>query len=154
MKYRLCIIILLTLVWIVLGEALSWVTVTLGLAVSIGCVYACAKFLPFESVSNLRLWRLILYPFFLVGQIYLSGFYVIKVILTGSKVEVSTAKTEIDSDFLRVLLGNSITLTPGSILLELQKDELMILWLQPRRGRPSGEDTAKRLEAKLLSIQK
>lgn len=108
----------LTILWIVLTETLAPVFVVSGVVASLFTVYFSKKFLPFPEIGNVNFYKLVFYPFFLIGQVYKSGFYVIKIIFTGQKTYFVESKTSIKSSELRGLLAMSMTLTPGTIEVE------------------------------------
>ena len=149
--------IALTIVWVILREQLLLLDVLAGFALSIICLYFFHKFLPLGNIEDVSFVKLITYPFYLIGQIYLSGLYVIKIIFIGAKVDIVDIKTTIKNDTLRVILADSITLTPGSILLELKEETLTLLWLRSIRA-PECTDDADvllkgGLEERLLKAQ-
>ncbi|MCX7787552.1 MAG: Na+/H+ antiporter subunit E [Spirochaetes bacterium] len=75
----------------------------------------------------------ILYLLYLLAQMYLSSFAVLINILRGNiNPRVVHFRTRLHSDLARVLLATSITLTPGTIALELQEDHLIVHWLDAK----------------------
>lgn len=73
--------------------------------------------------------RFILYVFWLIFEIFKSGFYVAKVILKPSiPIEPSmlTFKADLPGPYAKMLFGNSITLTPGTLTVEIQGDEFTV----------------------------
>jgi len=148
----------LTLVWIILMERFSWVNLAVGAVVSFGCLALFAKFLPLSQIEHVNFFKLATFPFYLIGQIYLAGFYMIKVILTGATVDIVTVKTKLRNEALRVMLVDSITLTPGSILLELKDELVTLLWIRDKHT-PGDAETAdkllkERLERRLQKAEK
>jgi len=148
----------LILVWIVLRETFSLFTVIIGAVLSIACVYFYHKYLPLKRIKNVKFPRLAFYVFYLIGQIYLAGFYVIKLIILGAKADVIELKTKVTNDSLKVLLADSITLTPGSILLDLENENITLLCLKEKndtRDLEAMDNFLKgRLENQLLKVQK
>jgi multicomponent Na+:H+ antiporter subunit E len=71
----------------------------------------------------------LLYLPWLVGRIWKSGFHVSRLILDPA-LPISPRfirhKTELKSDGELVVLGNSITLTPGTITVEVAPGELVV----------------------------
>ena len=132
------LIILFNIVWIILAENYAVWTVASGLVISIVCVLFSHKLLAVDKIANVNFLRLFLYVFYLLGQIYLAGFAAIKLIIKGARTDIVRIKTDIDNDFLRVILANSITLTPGTLTLSLNDDRLTVLWLRDRES--AGED--------------
>ena len=157
-KNSIYLIILLTLAWITLSEGFSPRILIVGVFLSVGCVYYCYKFLPLSKITGINAFRLVLYPFFLIGQIYLAGIQTIKLILTESKVDIVEINTNLTNDFLKVILANSITLIPGTVSLDLNDDLLTVLWLRSstsgREDLENAEELVKgNLERKLLKVQ-
>jgi len=156
-KNSVLLIILLTLVWIILCEDFSAGTAAAGVAISAGAVYCCYRLLPLDAVTGVDFLKFSLYPFYLAGQIYLAAIAAVKIVLTGAKVEIVEIKTKIDNNFLRVILANSITLTPGTITLELKDGAITVLWLRGAGDAPGGdadELIKGKLERMLLKAQK
>jgi len=158
-KNSVYLIVLLTIVWVILCEKLSVTTVATGIAISGGVVYFYRKYLPLNKITGVSFLKLAMYSFYLVGQIYIAGFNAIKLILTEAKVDIVEVKTKITNDLLRVVLANSITLTPGTVSLELKDETITVLWLREKTS--DSEDLADadelikgKLEKKLISAQK
>lgn len=150
---------LLTLIWIVLREEVSLFTVAVGIGVSILCIWYSWKFLPIKTITGVNFFKLILYFFYLIGQIYVSGIYVIKIILKGkARADLVEIKTSIANDTLRVILADSITLTPGSVMLDLTDDNITVMWLrethEPKHVDNAGDLIKGHLEEKLLKTEK
>lgn len=159
MKIRAVLLtIALTIVWIVLRENFYPSTIISGVAFSCAIIWFCDKYLPLGRISNVRFSRLAGYPFFLLGQVYIAGFYVIRLIMGGAEVKVIKMKTVLKNEGLKVVLVDSITLTPGSICLDLDGDEINLLWLKDsRRSFTDGErDELLKgaLERRLLKAEK
>ena len=148
----------LTFIWIILTESLVWQNILVGVAVSIIVMVFIKKNLPFKKINNVDFSKLAGYPFYLIGQVYLAGFQVIKIILTGPKIEIITVTTKITDDTLKIILVDSITLTPGSILLELNGDQATLLWIRDKNSQldsvAAGQILEDKLERKLLRAQK
>jgi len=73
--------------------------------------------------------RALLYMPWLLGQIVSSGIYVTKLILApSSRVDPRIVRFRCDqpNEVAEVLLGNSITLTPGTLTLDIHDDEFVI----------------------------
>ena len=148
-----------SIIWIILTESFALWSVVTGLVVSLICVYFYNRLLDMEKISNVSFAKLGIYIFYLIGQIYLAGFGAIMLIIAGAKVNIVVINTGIEDDFLRVLLANSITLTPGTITLELQEDRITVLWLRDRnQGFEDNEDEDETikggLERMLIKAQK
>lgn len=88
-----------------------------------------------DVLNELRYGRLILYLFWLAWQIVVSGFQVARVILSPSlPISPSMVKFKVDlpSAHAKMILGNSITLTPGTLTVDIQGDEFIIHSILPQ----------------------
>ena len=129
-KGNALIVLILTLLWVTLVESFAPWAIASGLGVSALCVFFSRKYLPLGKIKGVDFNKLIAYPLYLLGQILVSSIYVSRLILFGARTDIVDIKTEIENDSLRVMLADSITLTPGSMLLELEDDKMTILWLR------------------------
>ena len=130
-----------------------------GIAISGGVVYFYRKYLPLNKITGVSFLKLAMYSFYLVGQIYIAGFNAIKLILTDAKADIVVVKTKITNELLRVALANSITLTPGTVSLELKDETITVLRLREITGdsqdlTDADESVKGKLERKLLKAQK
>lgn len=123
-------VVSLTVIWIVLREEISVFDVVIGVAASIACLFFSQRFLPADDVDDVKFYRIITYPFWLLGQIYLAGFVVIKMIIFGARADFVQVNTELKSNIMRVILGNTITLVPGSITLDQSQDHYTVVWMR------------------------
>ena len=79
------------------------------------------------------IWLLLVYVFVLLYEMFLASLDVVfRVITMDINPEVVMIKTDIKSDLGIVLLANSITLTPGTITIDIEGDHLYIHWLYAR----------------------
>jgi len=152
-------VILLTAIWIVLRESFSIASVGAGVVVSVCCVMFSRRFIPLSKTENIRPFRLFVYLFYLLGQIYIGGVTAIGAVLFGAHVEIVEIKTHIRNNVLRTVLVNSITLVPGSVSLGLKDDTITVLWLVSKKNGPPDIDNADellkgKLERMLLKAQR
>lgn len=152
-------IILLTVTWIILSESITVMTVIYGIIISAGCLYASNRLLPAQKIKNVKIFRLSIYLFYLIGRIYFSSFKVIKLIFSDPEVDIVKVKTQISNKFLRTLLANSISLPPGTISLDLKDDTITVLRLKDKTDELLDSETNSGLimgkfEKMLLKMQK
>ncbi|MFP4373918.1 MAG: Na+/H+ antiporter subunit E [Spirochaetaceae bacterium] len=80
-----------------------------------------------------RIYLLVVYSAVLIFEMYVASFRVLWNILRGRiNPGVVHFRTRLSSDIARVALTNSITLTPGTITLDLDDDHLIVHWLDAR----------------------
>lgn len=142
-------VVALTLVWMILTEDVSVAGVLTGIFVSIVALFFILKFLPFKEISNINFYKLATFPFYLIGQIYVAGFQIIRVIVRGPKVDIVTIKTKIEAEALKVILVDSITLMPGSILLNLSGNNITLLWIREKNTKLDISEVEAYIEEKL-----
>jgi len=153
------IVLALTCVWILLREDFTAATIISGFIFSVVTLIFCSKTLPTEVISNMRFGKLVTYPLFLIGQVYLAGFHVVKLVFSGADAEIVKVKTDIENETLRIILVDSVTLTPGSVLINLEGNEFTLLWLKGKGlDKLSTEERDNlikgRLEKRLIKAQK
>lgn len=119
--------IALFILWMVLSASTNPAHVLLGAVVSIFIAWINPDGTPgMKGYSWLyALW----YGPWLLGRIIKSGLHVSRLILSPSlpiHPELIQHKTSLKSDGELVALGNSITLTPGTITVEVAPGELLV----------------------------
>ena len=80
-----------------------------------------------------RLHYLVLFIGVLVFDMYVASFRVLWQILRGNiSPRIVHFRTRLKTDIARVTLTSSITLTPGTITLDLDDDHLVVHWLDAK----------------------
>ncbi len=107
-----------------------------------------------ESVPIQLGWSIVTYWGWLLGEIGKSNIEVAKAVILGGpnriKPKVFTHNTQLKSTLNKVILANSITLTPGTVSVELIGDSITIHALSDRAGDPS---TIAEMERRLLKME-
>lgn len=131
---------ILTIIWSILNGKLSLFVVLSGIVCSVLVLRYTDRFLlgsSYHKVHQFKVLNMIKYFFFMIKSIYVSGFQMIGMIITHninpSMVEI---ETDLEEDFQRTLLANSITLTPGTITVELNGNKLKVLWINKTTDDP------------------
>jgi multicomponent Na+:H+ antiporter subunit E len=79
------------------------------------------------------LWYLFVYIFVLLYEMFLASLDVVyRVVTMDIRPEIIMIKSNIKSDLGILLLANSITLTPGTITVDIEGDYIYIHWLYAR----------------------
>jgi multicomponent Na+:H+ antiporter subunit E len=75
-----------------------------------------------------KLWRFIQYVPWLLYQVLLANLHVVSLVIDPRKIrpQVVRFKTELTSDVALVTLGNSITLTPGTVTMDIADGEFVV----------------------------
>ena len=118
---------LFTLIWCVLSNRWEGPHVVMG-----GVAALTVAWLNTERTGgqvSVRVWCMLRYCLWLVGRILHSGCHLSALIL-NPKLPINPKlihhRCELQNDPSAVLLGNSITLTPGTITLELDSRDLVV----------------------------
>lgn len=88
-----------------------------------------------DVLNELRYGRLLFYLLWMFWEIVASGIQVARVILTPSlpiKQNMVRFKVDLPSAHAKMILGNSITLTPGTLTVDIHEDEFLVHSLTPR----------------------
>jgi len=146
MSARIPTIIALFLIWLILAASYDLVHLVLGAAAAVVIVWLnpVAAADPFKNVSW---WGLVRYLPWLFIRILKSGIHVTRLILDPAlpiQPQLIEHPTELESEGEVVILGNSITLTPGTITVEVGADQLLVHAIDDESGRDLKERTLER----------
>jgi len=155
-RHTIFVTLALTFIWVILMEQISWPNVAVGMFISMLCMHFMGKFLNFEEIRDVNFYKLATYPLWLIGRIYTDAIFMIKMILTDAKWGISTHKLELDNEALRNILADSITLTPGSVFLSREGEDITLLCIGERKkpGYPTADDDLKSIQRMLKKAQK
>lgn len=138
-------------VWLVLSGKYDLPHIALGFIVSCGVAWLNTGY-PHSPFHNFPWGRLLLYAPWLFLRIVESSLQVTKIILNPSlpiKPTLITYRSHLKHQAAIVLLGNSITLTPGTITVEVNGNQLMVHAI----NEASGDDlTSGRMERKIAEV--
>ena len=126
-------LLLFFLAWVVFNGRLTLEIALFGIAVA-GAVFAfVCRFMDYSLKKELRFYKLlpafVQYLYYLMKEIVAANLAVSRMILTR-KEEMEPVlvhvRTDLKSETARVMLANSITLTPGTITVSLTDDKLLV----------------------------
>jgi multicomponent Na+:H+ antiporter subunit E len=146
MSARIPTIAVLFLIWLILAASYDVVHLVLGVAAAVGVVWLnpVAPASPFRNVS---LWGFAGYAPWLFVRILKSSIHLTRLILDPAlpiAPKLIRHQTDLESDGEVVILGNSITLTPGTITVEVSSDELVVHAIDDASSRDLTEGTLER----------
>jgi len=118
---------LLSIVWVVLMESAAPLHVLIGLVISMLTLLFVKRTLPFEPVTNIKWLRFAFIHGVLITEIYKAGFAMIKRVFLGGEVHMVPYTIELDSRFLSTIFCAWMTLTPGTIVTEIDGSRLTVL---------------------------
>lgn len=123
--------IISTLLWCILNESFQPFILITGLLLGFFSLEMGRLFLgfPIDSINiSFNLFKLVKYIIVLIINIYKASLKCILLIIKGrSNIKVVSVKTHLKKDWQKVILSNSVTLTPGTITIDFFKDTLLIL---------------------------
>jgi len=137
------LLLILFITWLMLTSSLHWQEVTTGAFLSLVLALFLARSyarLGLPPLSITRLWHLGVYFLVLFAEIVKANIDVAYRVLHPRlpiNPGIVVIKTELSQDAAKVLLANSITLTPGTFTLDILGDTLLVHWIDVK-----SEDTA------------
>jgi len=128
------------IVWCILYENLTWTIAGTGLVLGILAAVFANSFLVTHQLARAyrpNLPMFIIFLFVLIYRIFKAGFSVIPAIITGrTKTGIIDIKTEVPEGLASTVLANSITMTPGTVTIEKNKQDLKVLWINKTTNDP------------------
>lgn len=120
--------LLLFVLWLLLSESFRPAHMAVGLASAL--IVALLSRDPTASRAYAVRWtRAVLYLPWLFGRIFLSGLHIARLLLHPRlpiKPQLFRHRIRLEHDDAVMLMGNSITLTPGTVTVEAGHDELLV----------------------------
>jgi multicomponent Na+:H+ antiporter subunit E len=128
---RLAVFVILYAFWLLLSGHYDLFHLSLGLICSLLVAFLSHDLLIENISAPKRLrkaWRFISYVPWLIYQIVLANFHVAYLVLNPKAIDprIVRFKTRLKSQFSMVTLGNSITLTPGTITMDIVDGEFHV----------------------------
>ena len=118
--------------WLLLSGVYKSLIIAFGLfsvVLTIYFVKRMDKIDGYQVVFDIRFFKFVGYFIWLLGEIAKSNIQVIKTILQGDKninQKMFYKKTTQSSDIGKVIFANSITLTPGTISVSIEADDILV----------------------------
>lgn len=134
-KSFLIITIVLMIVWILLNNSLDPILLLIGAGVSILIALVfCSRCSVFSDVklSPKSFFYSIGYIFVFIFELFKANFDVaFRVISPKLPINpgIVKVKTKLKSDFGRMMLANSITLTPGTLTVDIKDEFIYVHWI-------------------------
>jgi len=128
--------------WLILSGSLHIQNLLIGFVVSYAIALLYVKMFKDEAVYRFSLIAFLKYLGVLFKNLFISNIQINKRILS-KEMNISAAivavKTDLESDWKKLLLANSITLTPGTLTLDIKGNTLFIHTLQYEEGMDTKE---------------
>lgn len=153
----------LMIFWVVMSGFLTPFHIGLGVLVVISVMYVNYdlknhRFFDddMNDISDLRFGRAIFYFFWMIWQIVIAGFHVVTVIIKPKmpiKTAMITFRADLPSAHAKMILGNSITLTPGTLTVDIEGDNFTVHALDEKSYQGIASDQMPRQVLKLFSTE-
>ncbi|MBZ9608246.1 Na+/H+ antiporter subunit E [Clostridium estertheticum] len=119
------------LFWIVLSANAKVETICIGIIISLLVRNLNKDLMCSNRQVNFKksIGKWLSYTIILIKEIIVSNFNVAKIVLSPRIVispQIVTINTKIKSDFLKTIFANSITLTPGTLTISMDKDKITV----------------------------
>ena len=125
--------ILFLLAWIIFNGNITLEIFIFGVVIAAVMLAFMCKFMDYSLKKELNVYKKSIWFFVYIGllirEIVKANLVIIPKILTVEEEMdpvIVKFRTSLKSDFTRMLLANSITLTPGTITVSLEEDEYTI----------------------------
>ncbi len=143
--------VVLFIIWLLLSESFNVFHMAVGLAAAF-LVALLRSDLRAERSYVIRWWNALLFIPWLFGRMFVSAVHISYLILHPRlpiKPVLFRHRASLGSEEAVLLIGNSITLTPGTVTVEADTDELIVHALDEK----STEDvSSQRLERMVLRV--
>jgi multicomponent Na+:H+ antiporter subunit E len=131
----LYLFILLILIWLALTSSFQWQELTSGIVISLIVSFILSKNyhkLGLPPLSIKRIAFFFIYIVVLFREIFKANIDVAYRIIHPKmpiRPGIVIIKTTLKQDIAKMILANSITLTPGTFTLDIVDDKLLIHWI-------------------------
>ncbi|MEF2838629.1 MAG: Na+/H+ antiporter subunit E [Oscillospiraceae bacterium] len=152
-------LLLFFLVWIVFNGRVTLEIVLFGVAVAIAVFFFVCRFMDYSLQKEWHFYKrvpgILQYIYCLVKEIITANIAVCRMILTRKEQMepvIVHVHTDLKSEMARVILANSITLTPGTITVSMTDDDLLVHCLDKSLSKGMEDSAFVRLLQKLEEV--
>lgn len=129
--------VLLFVMWMVLTSNFQIANIVVGLGVSFSIALLYTKLFMHKAFEFISPFWFMVYLYVLLKNLILSNIRISKRVLSRDmklSPAIVAVKTDLESDWKKLLLANSITLTPGTLTLDIKDDTLFIHDIEYHEG--------------------
>ena len=115
--------------WMILTANIQIANLLLGAGISFSVALLYIKMFEHQKIESINPYYLFVYLLILGKNLIISNLQIARRVLTPDmklNPAIVAVKTELKSDWKKLLLANSITLTPGTLTLDVKDDTLFI----------------------------
>lgn len=130
--------ILLWIFWLLISWSFDWISMIMGLVFSVFIsFFMAAELLTSEESPSFikKPHKFFIYVFILLREVIKANVQVVQIVLSRKldiNPEFITIKQEVKKPVTQALWGNSITLTPGTLTIDIDDQEILIHVLDRR----------------------
>ena len=121
--------VLLFALWLILTANFQTANLFIGLGLSFFVALLYDKMFQHKEFEMLNPFWMVVYVLVLIKNLIISNFQIAKRVLSKDmqlNPAIVAVKTDLTSDWKKLLLANSVTLTPGTLTLDVKNDMLYI----------------------------
>jgi len=147
---------LFTVIYVILNENVNLLTVGLGVISGVAAIFLTNKILEIDYVEmfHINMWLVLMYFWIIIRDTYVMGFDTIVRIFKGNiEPNYISYRSELNDEFLTVLLANAITMPPGAITVDRDGHDMTVLTVgfEENEFRKSTKDQIEKLFVKFDS---
>lgn len=141
-RYNFVLLLLLMVVgfWLVLNEDYSIENIGIAFLIGIFTLFITQLYVVDSEIPDIKLKlvaNLLIYFLYVFGQVFVSSFNLVRSILKNqSNVDRVTIDLPTKYGLINAIICNTITLTPGTITLEIDDYKAEIIVLNPDKKPP------------------
>lgn len=141
-RYNFVLILLMMVVgfWLILNEDYSIYNIGVGFIIGIFTLFITQLYVVDSEIPDIQLKlvaNLLVYLLYVFMQIFVSSFNIVKSIVKNqSNVDRVIIDLPTEYGLINAIICNTITLTPGTITLEMNDKKAEILVLNPEKKPP------------------
>jgi multicomponent Na+:H+ antiporter subunit E len=125
------VFVILMAFWLLFSGKLDLFHLSLGVLCSALIAVVSGDLLIHDVRPNRRLkksWRFLLYVPWLIYQVIMANFHVAMLVIDPKRIDprIIRFRTKLKSDFAMVTYANSLTLTPGTITMDIDDGEFYV----------------------------
>lgn len=127
--------LILLIIWVMLTWSLQWQELLVGAFIALIAQLMLGDIFPVGAVKILnpvRFFWLVVYAIVFIGYVIKANFdvaYRVLNIYMPIKPGIVKVRTHLKTDMARTFLANSITLTPGTLSIDIVEDHLYVHWI-------------------------
>lgn len=140
LQHYLVVYLSLCLLWLLLAENIDWAEIVVGALAALVVTIASAPYIGLFvglRITPAAPWHLIRYLGYFFIALIGANLDMARRVLSPSlpiRPALVEIKTELTSSLGRMLLANSITLTPGTLSVDIDDDRILVHWIDCSPG--------------------